>query len=115
MINHRGTKNFSRKDFKRQLNGQRIKLSTSRNIRNRSLSDLIPDELIRGKGIGGAIHSTFGLKSKARIKGIKEKFDILNIVKTLTNKSRLATALAGKILGRSKKDIEYFTGRATHQ
>jgi hypothetical protein len=85
----------------------------ARQIRNRSVSDLIADELIRGKGIGGAIGGALGLKSKARMKGIREKFDLLNVVRTLTGKSRLATSLIGKIFGRSREDIEYFAGRAS--
>lgn len=83
------------------------------NIRNRSLKDLIADELIRGKGIGGAIGGAIGLRTQARIKGIKEKFDPLNIVKFLTFGSRLGPALYGRLFGRSRKDIEYFTGRAS--
>jgi hypothetical protein len=83
------------------------------NIRNRSLKDLIADELIRGKGIGGALGGAIGLRTQARIKGIKEKFDPLNIVKFLTFGSRLGPALYGRLFGRSRKDIEYFTGRAS--
>ena len=85
----------------------------ARSIRNRSVSDLIADELIRGKGIGGAIGGAIGLKSKARMKGIREKFDILNMVRAITGKSRLATSLIGRLFGRSREDIEYFAGRAS--
>ena len=85
----------------------------ARTIRNRSISDLIADEMIRGKGIGGAIGGAIGLRTKARMKGIREKFDFLNIIRTLTGKSRLATSLVGKVFGRSKEDIEYFAGRAS--
>jgi hypothetical protein len=91
-----------------QLNYQQAK-----SVRNRSIKDLIADELIRGKGLGGAIGGAIGLKSQARMKGIKEKFDPLNIVKFLTFGSRLGPALYGKLFGRSRKDIEYFTGRAS--
>jgi len=91
-----------------QLNYQQ-----ARQIRNRSIKDLIADELIRGKGLGGAIGGAVGLRTQARIKGIKEKFDPLNIVKFLTFGSRLGPALYGKLFGRSRKDVEYFTGRAS--
>ena len=57
------------------------------------------------KATGGGLTSTLG-------KRFKEKFDPLNIAKILTGGSRLGPALMGKILGRSKKDIEYFAGRA---
>lgn len=85
----------------------------ARQIRNRSISDLIADELIRGKGIGGAIGGAVSLRTKARMKGIKEKFDLLNMVRVLTGKSRLGTAIIGKVFGRSREDIEYFAGRAS--
>jgi hypothetical protein len=91
-----------------QLNYQQ-----ARQIRNRSIKDLIADELIRGKGLGGAIGGAVNLRTQARIKGIKEKFDPLNIVKFLTFGSRLGPALYGKLFGRSRKDIEYFAGRAS--
>jgi len=84
----------------------------ARTVRKQSLKDVIADELIRGKGVGSAITGAIGLKTQAKIKGIKEKFDPLNIVKFLTFGSRLGPALYGKLFGRSKKDIEYFTGRA---
>ena len=85
----------------------------ARRIRERSIKDVIADELIRGKGVGSALTGAIGLKTQARMKGIKEKFDPLNIVKFLTFGSRLGPALYGKLFGRSRKDIEYFTGRAS--
>jgi hypothetical protein len=90
-----------------KLNYQQAKI-----VRKQSLRDVIADELIRGKGVGSAISGAIGLKTQANIKGIKEKFDPLNIVKFLTFGSRLGPALYGRLFGRSKKDIEYFAGRA---
>ena len=85
----------------------------ARTIRNRSVSDLIADEMIRGKGLGGAIGGAISLRTKARMKGIREKFDILNMVRAVTGKSRLATSIIGRLFGRSREDIEYFAGRAS--
>ena len=90
----------------------KLNYQQARTVRKQSLRDVIADELIRGKGFGSAVTGAIGLKTQARIKGIKEKFDPLNIVKFLTFGSRLGPALYGKLFGRSKKDIEYFTGRA---
>ena len=84
----------------------------ARVIRGQSLKDVIADELIRGKGIGSAFSGAIGLKTQARIKGFKEKFDPLNVAKFLTFGSRLGPALYGRMFGRSQKDIEYFAGRA---
>jgi hypothetical protein len=91
----------------------KLNYQQARQVRERSIKDLIADELIRGKGVGGAIKGAIGLRTEARIKGIKEKFDPLNIVKFLTFGSRLGPALYGRLFGRSRKDIEYFTGRAS--
>jgi len=63
----------------------------ARRIRNTGFADLLSDQ--------------------AKIKGIKEKFDPLNIAKFLTGGSSLGPALLGKLTGRSEKDIQYFSGR----
>jgi hypothetical protein len=44
------------------------------------------------------------------MKGIKEKFDPLNIAKFVTGGSNLAPALLGRLTGRNSKDIKYFSG-----
>jgi len=92
---------------KNELNYQQARI-----VRKQSLKDVIADELIRGKGLGSAITGAIGLKTQALVKGIKAKFDPLNLVKFLTFGSRLGPALYGKLFGRSQKDVEYFTGRA---
>ena len=94
------------------MNKKELNYQQARTVRGQSLKDVISDELIRGKGVGSAITGAIGLKTQARIKGIKEKFDPLNIAKFLTFGSRLGPALYGRMFGRSQKDIEYFAGRA---
>jgi hypothetical protein len=84
----------------------------ARRIRQNSVASLFADQLISGKGYKEGFKNVLSLKSKAVSKGLKEKFDPLNIAKVLTGGSRLGPALVGKILGRSKKDIEYFAGKA---
>lgn len=76
----------------------------TRNIRNRDMG--------AGQSIKEAFKEKFDVKTrlKAKVTGIKEKFDILNIAKFLTGGSNVAPALLGKILGRSKADIRNFTG-----
>lgn len=80
-------------------------------IRGTSFGDLLSDQLMDAPTIRGAIGKTISLKTKARIKGIKEKFDPLNIAKFLTGGSSLGPALLGRLTGRSEKDIQYFSGR----
>lgn len=84
----------------------------ARRIRNQSISSVLADQLIMGAGYGAAIKQTASAKFNAKLSGIKEKFDPLNIIKFMTGGSRLGPAILGKMLGRSRKDIEYFTGQA---
>ena len=80
-------------------------------IRKSGLSDLIASKLMNDESIGQALKTSIDMKLKARAKGFKAKFDILNIARILTGGSELGPALLGKILGRSKEDVEYFTGK----
>lgn len=83
----------------------------ARRIRNTSFADLLSDQLAGDSTIRGAIGKTISLRTQAKIKGIKEKFDPLNIAKFLTGGSSLGPALLGKLTGRSEKDTQYFSGR----
>jgi hypothetical protein len=78
--------------------------------RKKSFISLLTEKLIEGNGVGSAIGKTISEKSKARSKGFKEKFDLLNIVKFMTGGSKLGPAIYGSLAGRSKEDIKYFTG-----
>jgi len=79
-------------------------------IRGKSFASLMTEKLAEGGGIGGSLRATVSERSQARMKGIKEKFDILNIAKMLTGGSNLAPAILGRMLGRSTRDIKYFAG-----
>lgn len=91
----------------------------ARRIRNKdySLGNLITQNIRKtDMGAGAAIKEAFKEKfdvktrTKAKITGIKEKFDPLNIAKFLTFGSNVAPALLGRMTGRSKADIANFTG-----
>ena len=71
------------------------------------------DKLTGGKGIGSSLRETLSEKTKAKMTGIKETFDPMNIVKTMTFGSKLGPALYGKMMGRSKEDMKYFTDKKT--
>ena len=84
----------------------------ARKIRKTKFTDLFVDQLAqKDTGVFGAIGKSISLRSKARIEGIKEKFDPLNIAKFLTFGSKLGPALLGKLTGRNQRDIDYFTNR----
>jgi hypothetical protein len=79
--------------------------------RERGLLGNVTDSLITGNGsitgsIGRGISDTF----KAKVTGIKEKFDPLNIAKKLTG--NVGAAILGRATGRSREDMEHFTGRS---
>lgn len=79
-------------------------------IRKSGLSDLIASKLMSDQSIGEALKTSIDMKLKAKAKGLKEKFDILNIARIMTGGSGLGPALIGKLLGREREDVEYFGG-----
>lgn len=79
-------------------------------IRGKSLSSMMTDNITSGKGIGSSLSGAISSKFKASATGIKEKFDPMNIAKFMTGGSRLAPAILGKLTGRSQSDINYFAG-----
>jgi hypothetical protein len=90
----------------------KLNYQQARQVRKSRFSDMFLDQLAqKDTGVLGAVGKTISLRSQARIKGIKEKFDPLNIVKFMTMGSRFGPALFGKLTGRNQKDIDYFTGR----
>lgn len=90
---------------------QNLTYQKARRIRGTKLTDLFTDQLLYEPSIGKAIGKTISLKAQSKIKGIKEKFDPLNIAKFLTFGSNIGPALYGKLAGRDPRDIQYFTGR----
>ena len=63
----------------------------ARRVRNSKWTDLFVDQLV-DKGVVGAVGKTISLKTKAKIKGIKEKFDPLNIAKFMTFGSKIVNS-----------------------
>jgi hypothetical protein len=76
-------------------------------LRGKSFGSLLGEQ---EGGLGESLRKTLSIKGKARMTGIKEKFDPLNIAKFLTGGSNLAPAVLGKLFGRSKEDISRFSG-----
>jgi len=83
----------------------------AKDVRGKSFSSLLIDNIVGGGGVGASLSKTISEKTQANVKGIKQAFDPLQIAKTLTFGSNLAPALLGRAMGRSKKDIKFFTGR----
>ena len=81
--------------------------SDAAKIRKKSFGDLFAEKMVNGDGIGQSLKSTFSEKGKAKVKGIKEKFDPMNIAKMVGGKT--GAAIYGKVMGRSQEDMEHFT------
>jgi hypothetical protein len=80
-------------------------------IGKRSLSNLIQDNwLNKNQSVGKGIKNAMSEKMKAFGTRVKRNFTGMNMIKTLTG-SNLLTATYGKMTGKSKSDISYFTGR----
>lgn len=86
-----------------------MEYSKARSIRSQKLSSLIADKIAEGGSISGSIGKSISEKLKARATGIQEKFDPLNFARFITGGSKLAPAVLGRITGRSKSSIKYFT------
>ena len=80
----------------------------ARRLRGTGLFNLAAQNIASGGGVVGSLGSAISSKFKAKVTGIKEKFDPLNIAKKLTG--NFGAAVLGKITGRSQKDIQYFSG-----
>jgi hypothetical protein len=91
----------------------KLNYQQAKRVRGTSFKDLFVDQLA-SKGVVGSIGKTISMKTQAKIKGIKEKFDPLAIAKFMTFGSKLGPALLGKMMGRKQEDIDYFTGRLRH-
>jgi hypothetical protein len=87
-----------------------MEYSTAKSIRGRSLSSMVTQGIRSGGGVGSSIRSAISQKMRARMTGIKEKFDPMNVAKFLTGGSNLAPAILGRLTGRSQSDINYFSG-----
>jgi hypothetical protein len=83
----------------------------AKDIRSKSFGDLMTENILQNKSIGGSLSSAISEKTKAKITGIKQTFDPLNMAKFVTGGSSLGPAILGKILGRKKEDIKFFSGK----
>lgn len=84
-------------------------------IRKKGFANLMADKLASGQGVVSSFRGALSDRSKAKSLAMKEKFDPMNIAKFLTGGSNLAPAIIGRLTGRSKEDIGYFTGKRQYQ
>lgn len=84
----------------------------AKKIRGESLSNRIAGRLVGGESFGSSIGKSLSEGTKARMTGLREKINPMNIVKFMTGGSKLAAALTGRMTGASKEDMKYFTGKS---
>jgi len=82
----------------------------AKELRKRGLLGNITENLIEGRGsiaggIGRGVSQTLG----AKVTGIKEAFDPLNLARKMTG--GLGVGLIGRATGRSKEDMSHFLGK----
>lgn len=88
-------------------NKGRMGYREAQGIRKKSFGALLGEQ---EGGLGTSLKKAMSLKSKAKMTGIREAFDPMNIAKKLTFGSNLAPAIVGKMFGRKQEDIAHFTG-----
>lgn len=84
-------------------------------VRSSGLSRLIEQNMASGQGFLKSTRGAIGSKFKARVTGLKEKFDPLNFFKAISGGNPLAFRLLGgrafgRLTGRSDEDVDYFAG-----
>ena len=79
----------------------------AKDIRKKSFGTMLAEE---EGGLFSSLGKTISKKNQARMIGLKEKFDPLNMAKFVTGGSNWAPAMLGKMFGVDKKRIDYFSG-----
>jgi hypothetical protein len=72
-----------------------------------SLTDLIARNIAEGGGFG-SVGKAVSQKFAAKRTRIREAFDPLNIASMMVGRTKLGTAILGRMMGRSAEDIQYF-------
>ena len=80
----------------------------AKSLRQTSLKNLIIHRTVSGQGFLRSVRSSISDKTKAKLVGIKEKFDFMNVGKAIGG--RLGAYAIGRMTGRSGEDMSYFTG-----
>lgn len=76
-------------------------------IRKKSFGTLLAEH---EGGLGSSLKAAISQRTQARMTGLQEKFDPMNIAKFMTLGSNWAPAMLGKLTGRKQSSIDYFSG-----
>jgi hypothetical protein len=84
-----------------------MEYNKAKKIREQSFGTLLAEH---GGGLGSSLKAVISQKTQAKMTGMQEKFDPMNIAKFMTFGSNFAPALLGKLTGRKQSSIDYFSG-----
>ena len=79
----------------------------AKKIREKSFGSMLAEH---EGGLGESLKSAISQKTQAKMTGLKEKFDPMNIAKFVTGGSNWAPAMLGKLTNRKQSDVDYFSG-----
>jgi hypothetical protein len=79
----------------------------AKDIRKQSFGTLLAEQ---EGGAAASFKKALSLKTQAKMTGLKETFDPMNIAKKMTFGSNFAPAMVGKLFGAKQENINYFTG-----
>jgi hypothetical protein len=79
----------------------------AKQIRSKSFGTMLGEH---EGGLGSSLKAAISQKTQAKMTGLKETFDPMNIAKFMTGGSNWAPALLGKLTGRKQSSIDYFSG-----
>ena len=84
-----------------------MEYSQAKKLREKSLGTLLAEQ---EGGAFSSLKKAVSLKTQAKMTGMQEKFDPMNIAKFMTMGSNWAPAMLGKLTNRKQSSIDYFTG-----
>lgn len=84
-----------------------MEYADAKKIRSQSFGTMLAEH---EGGVGSSIKAAISQKTKAKMTGLQEKFDPMNIAKFMTGGSNWAPALLGKLTNRKQSSIDYFSG-----
>ena len=82
----------------------------AKGIRKTKFGDMFAQRLLEGEGVGSSLKKTLSEKTKAKMTGIKETFDPMNMAKAVGGRG--LAAMVGKMTGASDERMQYFAGKS---
>ena len=82
----------------------------AKGIRKTKFGDMFAQHMLEGEGVGSSLKKTLSEKTKAKMAGIKETFDPMNMAKAVGGRG--LAAMVGKMMGASDERMQHFAGKS---